>query len=84
MPRTTIWRTVGINDRPLIFPATKSRKFMPLVAASAASGFVVSSPAARTVGIPKIRAIVLDGFITLNPRSVFAMAEVEPEVSVTA
>jgi hypothetical protein len=36
------------------------------------------------VAIAKIRAIALDGFITLNPRSVFAVAELEPEVSVTA
>jgi hypothetical protein len=57
---------------------------MPLAAASAASDFVVSSPPARTGGIPKIRAIALDGLITLNPRPVFAVAEVEPEVSVTA
>jgi len=57
---------------------------MPLAAVIAASDFVVSSPPARTVGIAKIRVIALDGFITLNPRSVFTVAELEPEVSVTA
>jgi hypothetical protein len=57
---------------------------MALVAASAASEFLVSSPPARSAAILKIRAIDLDGFITLNSRSVFAVGEVESEVSVTA
>jgi hypothetical protein len=57
---------------------------MRLAADIAARDFVVSSPPARTVGIAKNWAIALDGFITLNPRSVFAVAEVEAEVSVTA
>lgn len=41
---------------------------------------MVSSPPARTATIPKISAIALDGFITFNPRSVLAVAEVDQEV----
>jgi hypothetical protein len=48
---------------------------MALAAANAASDFMVSGPLSRTAAIPKIRAIVLDGFITFNPRSVLAVAE---------
>jgi len=47
-------------------------------AASAANDFMVSSPRRPELQqLPKIRAIALDGFITFNPRSVLAVAEVD-------
>jgi hypothetical protein len=48
---------------------------MALAAANAANDFMVSSPPSRTAAISEIGA--LDGFITFNPRSVLAVAEVD-------
>lgn len=51
------------------------RKFLTLMAAGAASNLVVSGPMTRAAVLPKIRAVVFDGFTVFDPRPVFTLAE---------
>jgi 2-haloacid dehalogenase len=51
------------------------RKFMVLAGAAAVTDFVVSTPSALPVTIPKIKAIAFDGLTIFDPRPVYALAE---------
>jgi 2-haloacid dehalogenase len=51
------------------------RKFMVLAGAAAVRDFVVSTPSALSVTIPKIKAIAFDGLTIFDPRPVYALAE---------